>query len=260
MAFSRFAELPLELQDHIWESYIPGHPLATAHFALLSPMLEAIEDVPSLIRSRDTTVEQYSGFSRSTALRTLLQTTVRSRAVSLRHKDALQPTVSTILRPSELYGIYQLPSLRINTATDLVILEDDWYLQMKICPEAPLRQLLSSTPLNYLAVQHCNQSAIFGTRVHKLLLTFEQVRVLYVIIEPELFSGEDITTYIQDRGRPRGFLYGKREYFEIPERVARMSASRNIAFLHRMTIVFNEHLTARKLSKSVGLMTWRDVS
>lgn len=261
MAFPSFLRLPLELQDLVWELSIPDSTPCTAHFTLLLPMVDAIEDVPSLRRSRApiTGFEPYPGFSRFTALRTLLQTTSRSRAVSLRHADTFTPPPSATLRERPFYGAQPfLPELRINVATDLIILEDDWYSEVRPLPESSIRQLLSSDPLRYIAISNRNGHS----GIHRLLSAYEHLKVLYILVEPSLFGPtEDITTYRQGQNRPGGFWFGRREYFEITPEIAELSGSRKVLDLHERFLEESDAIVGKKYEEPqmVRLMSWRDV-
>lgn len=275
MSFSCFSQLPIELQDLIWEFYIPNST-RTAHFAGLFPMLDAIEKVPSLTRTlaphmtpAATLAPTYTGFDRATALRTLLQTTSGSRSVSLRHNDALSSTTSLTLREGSSFPLTfpHIPALRINANSDLVILEDSWYKTMKQIPGAPLRDLLSLEPLHYLAILQKPDRLRLADGICRLLLSFEELHVLYLLVYPNLFdSTGEIGAYIEGRGRGGGFWVGEREYFEITPEAQELGGAERAAESYQRSLDFvGDDLDAiLERKKGAGrdilrLMTWRDV-
>lgn len=245
MTFPRFAELPLELQDHVWELCIPNPP-PLAHFAQAqledSKRFKRSIDGPPLLyrqtsslkRSWISTIDAgpYRDLDRYTALRTLLHTASRSRAVALRHPDALDPVESVLLPESDVPSPEEdnlsKPALRVNAATDLVILEGDWYmgiLSQEICSMG----LQCHEPLRYLAISNSKDEVRIGS--WSLLNMYRQLRVLYILLEPDKLRGrqpweynqemeDDLETFIavyaEGRIRPGPFRCGRREYFEIP--------------------------------------------
>ena len=258
MDFPRFSEFPLELQDLVWELCIPNPP-PVAHVAQLQragiqtysrssghKRLRRDKLEPSLKRSctPKVTTEPYLGLDRPTTLRTLLQTTSRSRAVSLRHADALAPIESAILveGSSTVSDDAQIPypALRINAATDLVVLEAGWYLEFASLPGFSGCGMRCPEPLHYLAVPYPGRKEL-SNGIYALLSAYQGLEVLYMLIEPgELCASEQpwpedlewpdkpwpeedeysletyIAAYVEGRIRPGRFRCGRREYFEIP--------------------------------------------
>lgn len=324
MAFPRFTELPLELQDLVWEFCIPNAPPA-AHVAHLlkngvqnpersewGKPLQG-EQEPSLMRSctPEAATEPYLNLDRPIALQILLKTTSRSRAVALRHVDALAPIVPAILAgedtamrsctpevetepdldldPIALQALLRMtsrsravvhrdvdepapivatilpggdtaasneaqtgvPELRINAATDLVILEEGWYRELKSVHGMTLYHLQCPEPLHYLAFPYSGWQEELDRGLNALLSAYHKLKVLYILIEPDEllraseqpwveyeepeWSGEEefsddvglgdddvvsldayLATYVEGSIRPGPFRCGRREYFEVP--------------------------------------------
>lgn len=263
MAFPYFAKLPLELQDIIWEFCILLDPPQTAHFALFKHVSilvppptrrPEIKEIFHLERLPHTVVDSRT---------TLLQTTSRSRAIALRHHDTATPTESALLKASTKSNQRPLPELRIDAATDLVILAEDSCRRAQRFSTAMMRPHLTYYPdmLRYLAVPwspwdpSCPDDALQSLHgcISGLLRVYSTLHVLYVLVEPEVLqaskqpwpenmtwdtgiTGTDIVSldeylaaYVEGDIHPGGFRSGNREYFEIqPEQILQLAGLESI--------------------------------
>lgn len=243
-SFSRFPELPLELQDLVWEFYLLSPSQPTAHFGRLKlkciftdesargwyrPILYRIAP-PSGITGA------YLGYDHH---KTLLQTSSRSRAISLRLPDASTPPDSALLL-KERKGPFPLPSLRIDISNDLVIFEQGYHTE-RPGPVDHTEEIL------YIAVVYdirndsdcCELADSFSC----LIEAYWDVYVFYVAVDPDVlrqcenlpwrerthshnfeFSLEEyLAAYTESKRRPGGFMCGNREYFEVPaEKIPRL--------------------------------------
>lgn len=257
MNFPRFGELPPELQDLVWEFSIP-QPSPIAHCAHLQPgsrkPLMALHvygpvrgrHASSLKRSRGPSfdTEAYRGFERPKVLRKLLQTTRRSRTVSLRHPDALEPVESTILagwgEPLSNVADPRCYDLQINVATDLVVLDKMHRSDSLGYGTLDKTWVQRLDPIRYLAVPYPGNERELDHQIKVLVKPYRHLRVLYVLLEPEdlqdckgpweqdlnskvgsssgggLSLFEYLEAYKEGRFHPGPFRCGQREYFEVP--------------------------------------------
>ncbi|KAK2766908.1 hypothetical protein FQN54_006223 [Arachnomyces sp. PD_36] len=248
MAFPRFSELPFELQDLVWEFYIPNPPLA-AHFVRLKCGKKFYTDArPQGIREAaltrrwdpDNHTEPYLGLDRTEALRNLLQISRRSRAVALRKPDALEPLQSMILeegRPEMvLPGQIPCPALRINVATDLVIFNERWRMTLAILSPRGY-SLRNLKHLRYLALESPGGVLMLHPSIIKVC---RELRGLYLLIDPNKLRmneepGADdvdwstpflnnnvaeacLAEYAEGEVGRGPFRYGGQEYFEVSAR------------------------------------------
>lgn len=246
-SFSLFAKLPLELQDLIWEFYLtPSRPIA--HFARLEldsldPYVEFKPDLPIVMlrvyRSHPPShlSDAYIRFERDA---TLLQTTSRSRALTRRLNPSRTHSLCSALLLKDPNVPDPLPSLRINTSTDLVILKDGYSSYLLPCPGPGFDT--TARYFRYIAINLPRydpfSNSLKWAITNIIRVYFDVLDVLYVIVDPDVLrQSEDkpwkdsrslnisshrfsleryLKAYTESNIRPPAFNCGTREYFEVP--------------------------------------------
>lgn len=314
MAFPQFSRLPFEIRDRIWELSVP--PTPHAHFAELEGLKIATpKDTNSVMSMRypyKHVIKLYrrhapEGTRGITDVKSILQVTRNSHAFALRHCGYL-PRADEIVRLRR--GTTSLPEVSINGATDLVILEQGWDTQLVTLRHSrATRGLEEPKRLHYIAVprtilakhdhstEPSNRSLrprSLKTGIYNLPYTFENLDVVYVLIEPDVLrvaseqpwtetrdwdedlNGHEISletylaAYKEGQTHPRSFWCGWREFYEIPaEQVALLGGLEHvIQSLEGVRAERAEREDARCFNAEgdaegeplrFRLMSWRDV-
>lgn len=120
--------------------------------------------------------------------------------------------------------------------------------------------------MRYLAISQYDDELRLADGVHRLFLAFEHLRVLYVLVPPNLFDeSEDTIAYMKGCGRRAGFWSGQREYFEVTPEAEQLSGSERVVALYGRTLAFIGEEVHAFLGRegdpreSLRLMTWRNV-
>lgn len=265
-SFTLFPKLPLELQDLIWEFYLLGPSPPTAHFARIerdTPNEFRVEEKPDLptemllvYRSGPPSHlnDAYIGFDRGA---TLLQTTSRSRALTRRLKATqTHPLFPALLLKDPRFSVC-CPSLRIDTSTDIIILNN--VFNGHLLPGPPPGFDATAWYFRYIAINipsyHLESKSLKYIIANIKSIYVDSLDVLYVIVDPDVLRQSEgqpwidsrdlgimnhrfsleryLKTYTESKIRPAGFKCGTREYFEVPaEQIPRLGGlSRVIALL-----------------------------
>ncbi|KKZ63301.1 hypothetical protein EMCG_00284 [[Emmonsia] crescens] len=238
MAFPRFIQLPPELQDLIWESFIINFA-PTAHYTrlrIITPPMPHYGSRQSLYLNRSRISKQIAREIYFDPIILLLQTTNRSRAIAQRcqklySRPHLSDGYDSMLLYREIISIGRctpLPALRINVSTDLVILGPGWDRQ-----PIPIQPRIMEVPAEqprYLAIPWASEGSwVWEFSLGSLLDVCKNVQVVYILLSPEQLRESEqpwpdkdvVSTWFIDflaQGRvgPEVFRCGKREFYDIP--------------------------------------------
>lgn len=103
--------------------------------------------------------------------------------------------------------------------------------------------------------------------VSRLLHSFKQLQVLYLLLPLHLFdTTEETTAFIEGREQRKGFWLGKREYFEVTPEAEQLRGAERLAKFYQRLLDFSmaQGLEAVLRRKGAGResfrpMMWRDV-
>ncbi len=250
--FSCFLQLPLELQDKVWELAVPAisrNPGSAFHVRVVRQAKH--KDVDGSIDFSNTKDRihlehaEAHGSERENAivvLSILMATCRRSAAVAIRCYAKLRPRAIFPLRRNDR------SVLEIDSAADLVILGNGWQKPCLLIRMGSLTRLLLPPPLRYVAVAWPGQEAGGEERFYHfpalnglLGLWSGHLRALYVVVEPRhlqaaqgpwvdpqlrlweprangnpMILEEFMDAYATDTSERLVFRCGHREYFELP--------------------------------------------
>lgn len=145
MSFTRFLDLPGELQDIVWLLTAGRRPSPSAHIAHLHQKRRCVlhgDNFPEYISHtqysthltrNDSESETWHHYEYQVILAHLQGTCRRSRALALQLSRPIQPVEVVYIQGSRSLSdpIEELPVLRIDAATDLLTLAPGWQATMR---------------------------------------------------------------------------------------------------------------------------------